>query len=110
MSRFASVFAPFLVGEMQRTQRAPGDPRAGGVLLANCTVLRQSGCSGLCIHMCKLPSERAFAEHWGTPPAMQTRDYRPLPGGYGHGSSTEAKWIEANIARDAKKESSSQWS
>lgn len=44
-----------------------------------------------------------FPAHWGDPPMIQTRDLRPLPGGYGKGSSTLAKWIEANMAKDAAK-------
>lgn len=44
---------------------------------------------------------KPFPAHWGEPPKIQTRDYRELPGGYGHGSSTLAKWIEANLAKDA---------
>ena len=43
---------------------------------------------------------REFPAHWGKPPAIQTRDYVELPGGYGHGSSTLAKWIAANLERD----------
>lgn len=42
-----------------------------------------------------------FPAHWGEPPLMQTRDYRPLPGGYGHGSGTLARWIEEKMAADA---------
>lgn len=42
-----------------------------------------------------------FPAHWGTPPRVQTMDYRPLPGGYGHGSSTLASWIQQNLDRDA---------
>ena len=42
-----------------------------------------------------------YPKHWGDPPKIQTRDYRPLPGGYGHGSSTLAKWIQMNLDRDA---------
>ena len=34
-----------------------------------------------------------FPRHWKQPPAMQTRDIRQLPGGYGKGSSTLANWI-----------------
>lgn len=45
--------------------------------------------------------EMKFPEHWGTPPARQTRDLRPLPGGYGQGSSTLAKWIQQNLDKDA---------
>lgn len=44
-----------------------------------------------------------FPAHWGKPPAIQTRDYRPLPGGYGFGSSTLAKWIQKNLDADKKK-------
>ncbi len=42
-----------------------------------------------------------FPEHWGTPPAVQTRDLSPLPGGFGFGSSTLASWIQSNLEQDA---------
>lgn len=42
-----------------------------------------------------------FPSRWGPEPAAQTRDYRELPGGYGFGSSTLARWIEQNMAKDA---------
>lgn len=45
---------------------------------------------------------KAFPKHWGAPPRLQTRDLRPLPGGYGRGSSTLAGWIQKNLDRDAK--------
>jgi glutaredoxin len=41
-----------------------------------------------------------FPKHWGNPPAVQTRDYVKLPGNFGHGSSTLAKWIEEKMKRD----------
>ena len=60
------------------------------------------------VHQGKLPEpfpyvkpKMAFPEHWGNPPAIQTRDYRPLPGGYGRGSSTLAAWIQSNLDKDA---------
>ena len=37
---------------------------------------------------------------WGLQPAIQTMDYRPLPGGYGFGLQL-ASWIEAKMAEDA---------
>lgn len=43
-----------------------------------------------------------YPEHWGEPPMIQARDLRPLPGGYGRGSSTLAKWIDDNLDKDAK--------
>ena len=45
--------------------------------------------------------EKEYPPHWGAPPLAQTRDLRPLPGGYGMGSSTLAKWIQQNLDRDA---------
>lgn len=43
-----------------------------------------------------------FPTHWGRPPEIQLKDYRPLPGGFGMGSSTLASWIKENIEEDAK--------
>jgi len=42
-----------------------------------------------------------FPAHWGEPPAMQTMDLRPLPGGYGTGSGTLASWIQLHLDKDA---------
>lgn len=42
-----------------------------------------------------------FPAHWGDPPRMQTKDLRQLPGGYGMGSGTLAKWITEKMAADA---------
>ena len=36
----------------------------------------------------------------GAPPEIQTADYVELPAGYGHGSSTLAHWITANLNQD----------
>jgi hypothetical protein len=46
--------------------------------------------------------DKPFPAHWGAPPAVQTRDYRDLPGGYGKGSSTLARWITENLEKDSK--------
>ena len=51
----------------------------------------------------KAPNGKAFPAHWGRPPLRQTRDLRPLPGGYGRGSGTLARWIGENIKKDAAK-------
>ena len=42
------------------------------------------------------PSGKAFPWGWGKPPEIQTKDYRPLPYGYGNGSSTLYHWIIEN--------------
>lgn len=49
----------------------------------------------------KSEAAKEFPKHWGEPPAIQTRDYVPLPGDYGHGSSTLAAWILGNLEKDA---------
>ena len=49
----------------------------------------------------RAPNGKPFPEHWGAPPRIQTRDLRPLPGGYGSGSGTLARWIQQNLDRDA---------
>ena len=49
------------------------------------------------------PNGKDFPVHWGAPPKIQTRDLRPLPGGYGRGSSTLGRWIQSNLDRDDKK-------
>ena len=47
------------------------------------------------------PEPRPFPPHWGRPPAIQTKDLRPLPEGFkGMGSSTLCAWIERNIKSD----------
>ena len=51
----------------------------------------------------KRPIHKPFPPHWGKPPAVQTKDIRPLPGGFGMGSSTLAKWIGDNIKQDLEK-------
>ena len=43
---------------------------------------------------------KPFPMHWGTPPKIQTRDYRKWPADYGMGSGTVAKWIAGKIAED----------
>lgn len=55
---------------------------------------------GLAATVALAEANKPFPAHWGEPPAIQTRDYVELPGGYGHGSSTLAKWIAANLERD----------
>ena len=43
---------------------------------------------------------KPYPGHWGDPPLRQTRDLRPLPGGYVTGSGTLARWIQENLDRD----------
>ncbi len=52
-------------------------------------------------------AQQQFPESWGEPPMIQTMDYRPLPGGYGHGSSTLASWILDQMNKEQSKTGSS---
>jgi len=67
---FAKWLLPFLVGEMSLTSRSEDDLRGGGVLVHRCRVLEGSGCKGVCAKMCKVPTQRFFAEQWGVPLTM----------------------------------------
>jgi hypothetical protein len=44
--------------------------------------------------------KKQFPPHWGTPPSLQKKDLRTLPGGYGLGSSTLVSWINNRMWKD----------
>ena len=61
--------------------------------------------TGCCCLMCEptvyySPSGKPYPTQWGRPPEIQTKDYRPLPHPYGHGSSTLNSWIIENMKKD----------
>jgi len=84
---FACQFLTFLVGDMELTSvdaenddggsssssSSSSDRRSkgGGLLVKRCRVLEQSNCKGICAKMCKVPTERFFAERWGIPLSME---------------------------------------
>jgi hypothetical protein len=49
-----------------------------------------------------LPGAKRFPPWWGHPPRIQVRDHVKLPGKFGFGSSTVAKWIIENLKKDGK--------
>ena len=64
--------------------------------------------TGCCCLVCEptvyhSPSGKPFPTNWGKPPEIQTKDYRLLPYGYGHGSSTLYNWIMFNQHEVQKK-------
>lgn len=67
---FAKQLLPFLVGSMELTERSVDDPAPGGVLVQRCRVLEGTNCKGVCAKMCKIPTQRFFAEQWGVPLSM----------------------------------------
>ncbi len=73
-----------------------------GAIIATLVVFFVTGC---CCPACEptihySPSGKPFPANWSEPPEIQTKDYRQLPYGYGHGSSTLHNWIIKNRESD----------
>jgi Beta-carotene isomerase D27-like, C-terminal len=73
---FASVMFQWLVGPCDRKSVAvtglDGQPRLqkSAVQIKKCRYLEDSGCVGLCVNLCKLPTQRFFTEGFGIPLTM----------------------------------------
>ena len=86
---FAKYLLPFLVGDMTLTSTISAtsstttptteenandvynNNNGGGLLVERCRVLEGSNCKGICTKMCKVPTQRFFAERWGIPLSME---------------------------------------
>ena len=70
---FATNLFEWLVGPCDRTdvevKDATGQPRIqrSGVHIQKCRYLEQSGCVGMCINLCKLPTQKFFSQDFGIP-------------------------------------------
>lgn len=73
---FATLLFEWLVGPCDVTEVTVtdenGQPRqqASGVHIQKCRYLEQSRCVGMCVNMCKLPTQRFFTEDFGIPLTM----------------------------------------
>ncbi len=73
---FATVLFEWLVGPCEvrevNVTDPEGQPRTqkSGVHIKKCRYLEQAGCVGMCINMCKLPTQAFFTEGFGIPLAM----------------------------------------
>jgi hypothetical protein len=73
---FATQLFEWLVGpcEVQSVEvtDAKGQSRLqrSGVQIKKCRYLESSGCVGMCVNMCKLPTQRFFTEDFGIPLTM----------------------------------------
>ena len=73
---FATVLFEWLVGPCEvKTVEVPDGQegvrsQASGVHIKKCRYLEASGCVGMCINMCKLPTQRFFTEDFGIPLTM----------------------------------------
>lgn len=73
---FATVLFEWLVGPCEVTEVTvtdeAGNPRQqkSGVHIKKCRYLEQSQCVGMCINMCKLPTQDFFTKEFGIPLTM----------------------------------------
>ena len=73
---FATLLFEWLVGPCEvrtvEVMGADGQPRAqrSGGYIEKCRYLEQSGCVGMCINMCKLPTQAFFTQDFGIPLTM----------------------------------------
>lgn len=79
--------------------RIADDAPTKGVIISSISLHESDESDDKAVH--KSPNGKPFPCHWGAPPKRQTRDLRQLPGGYGRGSGTLARWIQENLDRDA---------
>ncbi len=68
------------------------------LLLLNLMHVRLPAASAATPKEAAAPTQKPYPPEWGLPPQIQTRDYVELPGGYGFGSSTLARWIQQHLA------------
>ncbi|NJK59690.1 MAG: DUF4033 domain-containing protein [Oscillatoriales cyanobacterium SM2_1_8] len=68
---FATVLFPWLVGPLQRVPVPSGEEtEQRGVKIQRCRYLEASGCVGACVNLCKMPTQKFFAEELGIPLTM----------------------------------------
>jgi hypothetical protein len=74
---FSTVMFPWLVGECVTEEveltnyRGEVVTQKSLVKIKKCRYLEESGCVGLCINMCKMPTQKFFAEEFGIPLHMK---------------------------------------
>ena len=73
---FATVLFEWLVGpcavKTVEVSDSTGQPRTqrSGVQIEKCRYLEESGCVGMCINMCKVPTQTFFTQEFGIPLTM----------------------------------------
>lgn len=73
---FATVLFEWLVGPCDVTEVEVPDSNGqlrtqkSGVHIQKCRYLEESRCVGMCVNMCKLPTQRFFTEDFGIPLTM----------------------------------------
>ena len=73
---FATVLFEWLVGPCEVSEATISEPNGhaqhqkSGVHIQKCRYLEQSRCVGMCINMCKLPTQKFFTQDFGIPLTM----------------------------------------
>jgi hypothetical protein len=73
---FATILFEWLVGPCEvrtvEVMGSDGQPREqrSSVYIEKCRYLEQSGCVGMCVNMCKLPTQSFFTQDFGIPLTM----------------------------------------
>jgi len=57
------IFFGFLVGPSYPNRRKDGE--RGGLVVEKCKFLQESGCKGMCLNICKLPTQQFFKDELG---------------------------------------------
>jgi len=78
----ASAAAEWLVGPTSTEQMSwQGGKQVTVVNVKKCRYLEASGCAGVCVNMCKLPTQDVIATEFGVPLYMQP-NFKVGPGRY----------------------------
>ncbi|DBA78089.1 TPA: hypothetical protein ACH3X2_008062 [Trebouxia sp. C0005] len=68
---FAWLVGPLEVQEAEIEYKGEKKIWKSGVQIKKCRYLEQSGCKGMCINMCKIPTQTFFTETFGLPLTMK---------------------------------------
>ena len=66
-ARITPAFFTWLVGpaEVVEVKLPSGERQASGVQIARCRYLAESGCTAMCVNMCKAPTQEFFTRELG---------------------------------------------
>ncbi|KAL3153485.1 hypothetical protein ABBQ38_011816 [Trebouxia sp. C0009 RCD-2024] len=68
---FAWLVGPLKVQETEVDYKGQKQTWKSGVQIKKCRYLEQSGCKGMCINMCKIPTQTFFTDTFGLPLTMK---------------------------------------
>lgn len=70
-ARITPAFFSWLVGPMEVVEaEVNGSTQSSGVHIKRCRYLAESACAGMCVNLCKTPTQTFFTEQLGMPLTM----------------------------------------